>query len=87
MNSKMNSTLDRKKLRVHTQDFLTKMEVKDVNDITTNNRTSALCRTSFPSYFTCRVTHSRKNKSVIPLIIHQIVTFILIANVSGKIII
>ena len=79
----MNSILDSKERRVHTQDFRTKMEAKDMNDIT-SNRTSALSRTSLSSSFTCRITQSRNNNSVIPLIIHQIVTFILITNVSGK---
>ena len=79
----MNSIHDSKERQVLTQDFCKTMEVKDMNEIA-NHRTSGLRRTSFSSYFKCWITDSRKNNSVIPLIIHQIVTFILITNVSGK---
>ena len=83
MNSRMNSINDRKERQVLTQDFCSKMDVKDTNT-NANHRTSGLLQTSFSSYFKCRITHSTKNNSVIPLIIHHIVTFILITNVSGK---
>ena len=79
----MNSIHDSKERQVLTQDFCATMEVKDMNEIA-NHQTSGLRRTAFSSYFKCRITHSRKNYSVISLIIHQIVTFILITNVSGK---